>query len=255
MTAGARWHEELMLLTIVVSALVLGALRGCSQSRGLAMTEMSANALRAEVAGGRGPSAEAAGSLSSLSELAARLDLNAASYDQLMTLPGIGEVRAREIIATREALGQFDSIDQLVAIQGIGPRSLERLRPRLKVEQPAKPSATQVPALSPPVATPSAASPAPAPLAIPAPAAPPPPQPVLAAAADSSRRPISSPVNINKAGLEELMSLEGIGEVKARAIMAHRQAKGPFRTTRAIMDVRGIGEAIFRKNASRLVLE
>ena len=49
-------------------------------------------------------------------------------------------------------------------------------------------------------------------------------------------------VDVNTAGLEELMSLPGIGEVKARAILADREANGPYRYPEHLIRVRGIGE-------------
>ena len=51
-------------------------------------------------------------------------------------------------------------------------------------------------------------------------------------------------VNINTAGLEELMTLPGIGEARARAILADREANGPFVYPEALIRVKGIGEGI-----------
>lgn len=51
-------------------------------------------------------------------------------------------------------------------------------------------------------------------------------------------------VDINTAGLEELMSLPGIGEVRAGAILDHRAEHGPFRYPEDLIRVDGIGEGI-----------
>ena len=51
-------------------------------------------------------------------------------------------------------------------------------------------------------------------------------------------------VNINTAGLEELMSLPGIGEKRAADILADREANGPFRYPEELTRVSGIGEGI-----------
>jgi len=49
-------------------------------------------------------------------------------------------------------------------------------------------------------------------------------------------------VDINRAGLEELESLPGIGPVLARRILEFRETNGPFRRSRDLLLVRGIGE-------------
>ena len=51
-------------------------------------------------------------------------------------------------------------------------------------------------------------------------------------------------VNINTAGPEELMTLPGIGEVRAQAIIEDREANGPFVYPEDLVRVKGIGEGI-----------
>lgn len=64
------------------------------------------------------------------------LNLNTASEEQLLELPGIGPSRARAIIAFREEHGGFQSVSQLLRIKGFGRAMLRRLRP-LVLAQPA----------------------------------------------------------------------------------------------------------------------
>jgi len=54
-------------------------------------------------------------------------------------------------------------------------------------------------------------------------------------------------IDLNSAGLEELMTLSGVGESRARAIMEYRTENGPFAEIEEIMQVPGIKEGIFSK--------
>lgn len=57
----------------------------------------------------------------------------------------------------------------------------------------------------------------------------------------------SSLVNINTASVVELMSLDGIGESKAKAIIEYRDTNGDFKNILDIKNVSGIGESIYEK--------
>lgn len=59
-------------------------------------------------------------------------------------------------------------------------------------------------------------------------------------------------VNINKASLEQLCTLPGIGESRANAIIAYREKNGPFGAAEDIMKVKGIKEAAFEKLKDRI---
>jgi competence protein ComEA len=57
------------------------------------------------------------------------VNINKASANQLLALPGIGPVLAGRIVAYRAANGPFAKIDDLLSVQGIGPAKLADLRP------------------------------------------------------------------------------------------------------------------------------
>lgn len=57
----------------------------------------------------------------------------------------------------------------------------------------------------------------------------------------------ASKVNINTAGKDELMTLTGIGETRAEAILAYRQEAGGFQAPEDLMQVEGIKEKTFEK--------
>ena len=54
-------------------------------------------------------------------------------------------------------------------------------------------------------------------------------------------------VNLNTAGKEELMTLSGIGEARAQAILTYREEHGPFLSIEEIMNIEGIKEKSFSK--------
>ncbi len=58
------------------------------------------------------------------------LDPNTAARDELMRLPGVGEMMANRIIEGRP----YKTIEDLLEVSGIGPKTLEKLKPHLKIE-------------------------------------------------------------------------------------------------------------------------
>lgn len=54
-------------------------------------------------------------------------------------------------------------------------------------------------------------------------------------------------ININTASLEELQSIDGIGESKAKSIISYREEHGLFNNIEDIKSVSGIGESLFEK--------
>ena len=62
------------------------------------------------------------------------VDLNAADAATLAReLQGIGESRARAIVEHRRRHGPFRSVDELALVRGIGPKTVERNRARLRI--------------------------------------------------------------------------------------------------------------------------
>ena len=65
------------------------------------------------------------------------LNLNTASQTELTRLPGIGETKAAAIVAWRQEYGSFQTVEDLMAVDGIGEKTLENLRPYVTVGEPA----------------------------------------------------------------------------------------------------------------------
>jgi len=63
------------------------------------------------------------------------VDINTANAEMLaQELEGIGPARARAIVSYREANGSFTSADQLLEVQGVGPRVLDINRDNIRLK-------------------------------------------------------------------------------------------------------------------------
>ena len=131
------------------------------------------------------------------------VDLNIAQLSALMSLPGIGEKRAAAIIAFRETNGPITSADDLLGIDGFGPATVDNIRPF--VTQSTTERSGKVTAGA-------------------------------GAAPDE-------PVDLNSGSLLALMSLPGIGETRAAAIIRFRELIGPIESADDLLEIEGIGKA------------
>jgi len=152
----------------------------------------------------------------------AGVNVNTAGQSELESLPGIGPSKAAAIIEFRNANGPFSSCAQLDDVPGIGPATLANITPQCETGD-GKAAAS------------SAAG------AAPAPSAPP--------TAGGSR------VNVNTASASALTALPGIGPSKAAAIVADRDANGPFGSCSDLQRVTGVGAATVSAIADQCTVE
>lgn len=147
-----------------------------------------------------------------------RLDPNTASDVDLDRLPGVGAATALAIVQERAANGGFRSLDELLRVRGIGPATLERIRPHLEVTVIPRRLARRAPA--------------------------------------SGARPTGTmrPININRADSVSLLKLPGIGPSLAGRILAYRKRNGPFERVEHLLKVRGIGPATMAKLDGRVAV-
>ena len=61
------------------------------------------------------------------------MDINSATKEQLMTLPGVGDTRAQAILDYRRENGGFSSIEDLMRVNGIKQGVYDRLKDFIKV--------------------------------------------------------------------------------------------------------------------------
>lgn len=142
------------------------------------------------------------------------VNLNAADRAELLQIPGVGPAMAETILAHRAKNGRFESIDELDTLPGIGPKSVEKLRPWLAIG---------------PVAA----------------------RTLVDGSVEKLERkpaPKAAPtlININSASVEVLLTLPGIGAKLAERIIAER-TKMRFITVEDLNRVPGIGAKTIEK--------
>ncbi len=158
-------------------------------------------------------------------EHAYRIDLNEADQAELLQLPGIGPHLAERIEAYRREHGSFRHVNELAAVSGVGPTVLERIRPWLHVQN-ATPDEDQPSILDVKKQAHARGDEA--------------PTNGRASPSSSALKPVSEPVDVNRASVAELQHLPGIGPKRAAAIVAER-ARQPFRNADDLRRVPGIG--------------
>jgi len=60
--------------------------------------------------------------------------INSATKELLMTLPGIGEIKAEAILQYREDVGRFDELEDLMKVSGIGEKTFEKLKELIRLD-------------------------------------------------------------------------------------------------------------------------
>ena len=99
------------------------------------------------------------------------ININTAGATELQQVPGIGPSTAQKILDTRKSYGSFKTVDDLLAIKGIGPKKLEKMRKYLTVgksptkKQSSSPQTAAAPTKPPPTKSPAKQSGTPPPTA------------------------------------------------------------------------------------------
>ncbi|MEK7542500.1 MAG: helix-hairpin-helix domain-containing protein [Patescibacteria group bacterium] len=147
-----------------------------------------------------------------------KININTAGYEELQQITGIGPIIAQRVIDYRNTNGQFQRIEDLKNVSGIGDVTFEKMRNEITVGN-------------------VAVNPPPPPTS-----APPPETKTL------------EKININIASYEELQEITGVGEVIAQRIIDYREQNGPFQKIEDIKSVKGVGDATFEKMKDEITI-
>ncbi|RMG02808.1 MAG: helix-hairpin-helix domain-containing protein [Planctomycetota bacterium] len=79
-----------------------------------------------------------------------QVDVNEADWPELAQLPGVGETLAKRIVESRDREGRYQHLEDLTRVKGIGPRTLERIRPYLRPLPPISATVKNTPHDAPP---------------------------------------------------------------------------------------------------------
>jgi len=177
------------------------------------------------------------------------VDPNRSEEAELDRLPGVGPSVARAVIAERERSGGFRQPDDLLRVRGVGPAILERIRPFLDfsdgIPVDLRMSRTGGPGpghAGTGPATVSGTNPGAASATTPGVS-----RPLAVGGAMGNPDSPSGRLDVNRASLEELQTLPGIGPALAGRILQSRADDGPFRSPEDLLRVRGIGPATLER--------
>lgn len=151
------------------------------------------------------------------------IDINSATAEDLMKLPGIGPVFGKRIINYRDALGGFDSVNQLKKVYGLEAEVVDGLSANLLLgPKPEQTEITNTDSLGEKRFTPE---------------------------------PTTVTIELNSADSLQLVSLRGIGPVYASRIMTFREALGGFVREEQLLDVYDFPPETFEQLQNQLEVE
>ncbi|XP_047986892.1 endonuclease/exonuclease/phosphatase family domain-containing protein 1-like [Leguminivora glycinivorella] len=135
------------------------------------------------------------------------MNVNTATEEQLMTLPGVTRQLARAIVLHRQMIGRFKRVDDLALVSGIGAEKLELLRPEISISNRKQVSRASS----------------------------------CSQSLDSVRGSVESKLcSVNSSSVFQLQCVPGLNQEIAANIVDYRNKKGPFKSLDDLIKVRGM---------------
>ncbi|XP_055510974.1 endonuclease/exonuclease/phosphatase family domain-containing protein 1 [Leucoraja erinacea] len=151
-----------------------------------------------------------------------RLNINTATEEELMTLPGVNRMVAQNIVAYRECIGGFKKVEDLALVSGVGAARLAQVKLEICVASSKSVGSAQH------------------------------------SPGSTRRDPYSetlwsaSRVNINLASAAQLAGLRGVTDEIARGIVSYRKERGPFETVDDLAKVASVGWSLLERLRPRV---
>jgi len=162
------------------------------------------------------------------------LNVNMASEEELMTLPGINRQTAKNIVEYRRQIEGFKKVEDLALVSGVGATKLSIIRGEISVgRKKTSQSSSQSSSLK-DLSLQDTSS---------------------RSSAKSHKVSLSFPkVNINTSNVFQLMKVKGVSQLLAESIVAYRDKKGQFSSLDDLIKVKGINQAVLSALRPHFVL-
>lgn len=150
-----------------------------------------------------------------------QIDINVATEEELMTLPGVNRATAKQIIDYRKQIRGFRRVEDLALVSGVGAAKLGIIRNEICVKRSNGSNAS------------GKNSP------------------------ESGRNNVNTVkiINLNTSNVFQLMKVKGIGQTLAENIVTYRDKKGPFTNIDDLIKVKGIGQHVLSAIKPQLTLD
>lgn len=165
-----------------------------------------------------------------------QLNVNTASEEELMTLPGITRNIAQNIVEYRQAIGRFKKVEDLAVVSGVGADKLDIIRPEICVSRRRNVSCASSRAQS-VDSLPSSEL-----------------NNYSRLGLKGSPHLQSRVVNVNTASVFELMAVCGLNQELAANVFHYREKKGPFQKIEDLIKVNGINQWRLRALRHHLIV-